>query len=222
MQHESVRDFYNRQYSEHLSQGRDCPHAIHDLAKARRRVARVAAGLGVPAGGRVLDVGSGLGFYTKALSDFGGETTGLDFSEAAISAARLSFPDCRFVCGAWPDGVAREPQYDLIWMVNFSLMNTFDVGFIRQRLVNEALARLKTGGCLVVGWNTDLSGIAKHGYSNWSASTLREMRLQCGLSAPFVPIPLGRLASAGLLGIVKPIGRSVPIFMVRRKGADGP
>lgn len=213
---ESVRDFYNRQYSQHLAAGKGCPHAIHDLNKARRRMRHVAAGLGVPLRGHALDVGSGLGFYTQALSDAGYSTVGLDFSEAAINAARARFTGREFVCGAWPDGISREPQFDLIWMVNFSLMNTFDVGFIQERLVDEALVRLRPGGCLVVGWNSDFSGIAKGGYSNWSTQTLGEMRPRCGLSAPFVPMPFGGLASSAIIEAARRIGRSIPIFMARR------
>lgn len=217
MEKETVKDFYNRQYSEHIARGSDCPHAVHELDKARDRVRRVSHVLGAAIRGDILDVGSGLGCYTKALSEYSVCTVGLDFSEAAIDAARKRFAECRFVCGAWPDGVERAPRYDLIWMVNFSLMNTFDVEFIRERLVDEALARLRAGGQLVVGWNTDLSGIARQGYSHWGYDTLANMRRRCQLSEPMVPVPLGRITSGAVLRAGRMFGRSVPIFMLRRK-----
>jgi SAM-dependent methyltransferase len=217
MSNESVKDFYDRQYSQHLAAGSDCPHAIHDLDKARRRVALVTSAFDVCLRGQALDVGSGLGYYTQALSEVGVATLGLDFSVTAIDAARARFPNCRLVCGAWPDAVAPEPQFDLVWMVNFSLMNSFDVEFIKVRLIDEALVRLKPGGCLIVGWNTDFSGVSRQGYSNWSLDTLAEIRRSCGLSDPFVPVPLGRWTSRGLTRFCKAIGRSTPIFMIRRK-----
>jgi hypothetical protein len=95
-------------------------------------------------------------------------------------------------------------------------MNSFDLAFIKVRLIDEARVRLKPGGCLVVGWNTDFSGVARQGYSNWSLETLAQMHRSHGLSKPFVPIKFGRWLGPGLIRAANATGRSVPIFMILR------
>ena len=221
MTNESVRDYYNRQYRFHDEKHIACPNALHDLAKAQRRVTRVLRGFGIETwkNTNVLDVGCGLGYYTKALSATGASVTGLDFSEAAIELARTTFPECHFRQGSWPDDVAAAPQFDLIWMVNFSLMNTFDVGLIKERLVYEAVRRLKPGGYLVVGWNSDFSGRTIGGYSHWPSAMLEQMRESCELSAPFVAEARTRWLSWVMIQAASVAKRSIPIFMVHQKRA---
>jgi SAM-dependent methyltransferase len=221
---ESIRDFYNRQYSYHLERELACPHALHDLAKARRRVAGVVRRLAINEGTddrRVLDVGCGLGFYTKALSERGASVRGIDLSEAAIASARSRFPECRFEQGSWPEDVPVGRDYDLIWMVNFSSMNTHDVGLIRSRLVNDALARLKYGGHLVLGWNTNFSGQVLGGYSNWSIGMLRELHKTCGFSGPVVVEARMRLVGWCMIRAAYILRKSIPIFLTLRKGGEG-
>jgi SAM-dependent methyltransferase len=216
---ESVKEFYDRVYTLHREQKVTCPNAIHDLDKATRRVVRVASGFGLRDlnGANVLDVGCGLGYYTKALSLTGAKVTGLDFSDAAIEAARTTFPECQFSRGSWPDDIAPRAEFDLIWMVNFSLMNTFDVNVIRDQLVREAMLRLKPGGTLVVGWNSDFSGRVVDGYSHWPIGLLGTMSDQCGLSAPLVAEARTLFASWFLIRAARVVRRSIPIFMVNRK-----
>jgi SAM-dependent methyltransferase len=218
MPQETVKEFYNRQYTEKRA---DCPNALHDLGKANRRVAGVVRGFGITnmQRSKVLDVGSGLGFYTKALSLVGADVTGVDFSETAVDAARATFPDCRFKCAAWPDDIEAVPAYDLIWMVNFSLMNTFDVKFIKEALIDQAMQRLTAGGTLVVGWNSNFSGQVVEGYSHWPFAMLNELKSTCGLSAPLVTEARTVPMSWILARYASVIGRSIPVFMVRRKKA---
>jgi SAM-dependent methyltransferase len=219
MRPESVKEFYNRQYTYYGERHLACPNALGDLDKARRRVGGVVRRFGLSGlhGARALDVGSGLGYYTKALSLVGASVTGIDFSDAAIAAARKSFPECAFRCGSWPEDIAPEPDFDLIWMVNFSQMNTFDVGFIEERLVGEAIRRLSPGGALVVGWNSDFSGRVIGGYSHWSFGMLKALRERCGLSDPFVvEVRIAGLVPLAMMG-ARALRRSVPIFMVRRE-----
>lgn len=220
---ESVKDFYDRQYRLHKNRQNACLHSLHDLDKAKRRVARVIGAFGIQNcswGANVLDVGCGLGYYTAALSGTGATVTGIDFSEAAIESAKTTFPECRFSRAAWPDDVVREPSYDLIWAVNFSLVNTFDVDFINERLVLEALERLKPNGVLVVGWNTDFSGRAVANYSHWPISMLRRMNKVCGLSVPVVPVAGAARLSWLMIRASLVLGRSIPIFMVRTKRGE--
>ena len=102
MDHKSVQEFYNRQDAVHRDQHIRCPNAIHDLNKARRRVAGVIRGFGISNSQHpnVLDVGCGLGYYTKALSLIEADVTGLDFSQAAVDVSGATFPECRFVQGS--------------------------------------------------------------------------------------------------------------------------
>jgi SAM-dependent methyltransferase len=215
---ESVKEYYNRQYSFHEERRLACPNALHDLSKAQRRVDGVLRGFRIElsAGAAVLDVGSGLGYYTKALASTGADVTGIDFSEAAIEAARRRFPDLRFEQATWPDDIAKDEKYDLIWMVNFSLLNTFDVAFIERQLVDEAVQRLRPRGHLVVGWNSNLSGIAVGGYSNWPMTMLRHMKRSCGLSSPLVTESRTLWASGLMIRVAYLMRRSVPLFMIRR------
>lgn len=219
---ESVKDFYNRLYRSHHEQRTACPHSLHDLAKAQRRVSGAIRGFGIQncgPGGRILDIGSGLGYYTKALSLTGASVTGIDFSEAAIEAAKATFSDCQFSHGAWPDDVPEDPKFDLIWTINFSFINTFDVDLIRERLVSQAMLRLKPGGCLVIGWNTDFSGRAVGNWSFWPLEMLRNMRQTCALSAPFVIESRTSALNWFMIRAALVLRRSVPIFMVRRKSS---
>jgi SAM-dependent methyltransferase len=168
-------------------------------------------------GANVLDVGCGLGYYTKALSATGAFVTGLDFSNSAIEVAKAGFPECKFQQGTWPEDISDEPQFDLIWVVNFSLINTFDVNVIDEKLVQPALKRLKTAGWLVIGWNTDFSGRAIEGYSHWSLDTLKQLQDVCSLSQPIVP-ERGTICLSGMtVRIAYLLKRSIPIFIGRQK-----
>jgi SAM-dependent methyltransferase len=222
MNSDNVRDFYNRQYRSHQERHIACPQALHDLGKANRRVAGVLRAFGIHGitnGSEVLDVGSGLGYYTKALASTGASVTGIDFSDVAIDAASTTFPECQFVQGAWPDDIPRQPRFDLIWMVNFSLMNTFDVEAINDRLIVPARERLKPGGHLVVGWNSDFSGSVVEGYSHWSRATLADLQKRCGLSAPLVTEARTLWLSSFLIRAAYLKRRSIPIFMILKKAA---
>jgi SAM-dependent methyltransferase len=223
MSYENIKDFYNRQYRSYNERRMACPNAIHDLGKAQRRVTGVLRGFGINSLGReseILDVGCGLGFYTKALALTGGSVTGLDFSEAAIESAREKFPECRFVKGAWPQDVSSEPRFALIWMVNFSLMNTFDVDIINRQHVAEAVKRLKPGGHLVVGWNSDFSGRIIDGYSHWPIRMIAEMQGTCGMSAPLVTEVRTLWLSWFLIRAAHLKRRSIPIFMSYKKSVS--
>ena len=213
-----IKRYYEERYAAHMENREVCTNAIHDIEKARSRVAAVvsAHAVGNLKGKNVLDVGSGLGYYTKALALAGANVLGLDFSEAATASAQVSFPGCRFQCGSWPDDVQEDAGYDLIWMVNFSLANTFDVARIDESLIAAAMSRLAPGGALILGWTTDFSGRVIEGYSHWPMAMLRELERRCNLSAPLVPIPAARLLSPLLIRYATARQRSIPIFMIGR------
>jgi SAM-dependent methyltransferase len=217
---ETVEEFYDREYRLHKERKETCSKSLHDLTRASRRVAGAMRGLGIQTplrGAAVLDVGCGLGYYTKVLAAAGAHALGLDFSEEAIALARTTFPECEFQRGSWPEDVEPKPQFDVIWTVNFSLVNTFDVQFIDQQLVSKALARLKPNGYLIIGWNTDFSGRKIGNYSQWSMQTIRELRQSCGFTAPVVAEIGGPWLSWPAIRAAYLSGRSIPIFMACRK-----
>jgi SAM-dependent methyltransferase len=219
---ESIRDFYNKQYASYTAGALSGHTFLHDAGKARRRVTGVVRGFGIDAwrsGAKVLDVGCGPGYYSRALASTGADVTGVDISEAAIAIAKVAVPGCRFDLAAWPDGIADDQMFDLIWMVNLSLMNTFDIAHINRELVEPALRRLRLGGYLVLGWNSDFSGRMVNGYSQWSIDWLRELRETCGLSAPLVVEVRSVSVSYITIRFARLVKRSVPFFMVRQKRA---
>jgi SAM-dependent methyltransferase len=217
---ETVEEFYDREYRLHKEQKETCSKSLHDLTRAARRVASAMRGLRIERplrGANVLDVGCGLGYYTKALAASGANVLGLDFSEEAIALARTTFPGCDFRRGSWPGDIPETPQYDLIWSVNFSLINTFDIEFIKEELVTKSLRRLKPNGYLIIGWNSDFSGRKIGNYSHWSLSTIRDLRRSCGLSAPIVAEIGNPWLSWFTIRAAYLTGRSIPIFMSCRK-----
>jgi SAM-dependent methyltransferase len=224
---EDVRAFYNREYLSRRRGQNLSPYAVHDLGKAVRRVTGVVSGFRIEIRRpfRVLDVGSGLGFYTKAWSLLGADVLGVDFAEEGVAAARSAFPECRFELAAWPEDIPASPKFDLIWLVNFSLMNTFDVEFMKQAIVSEALARLNPGGYLIIGWNTNFSGRTIGGYSHWPLRIIDDLRESCGFSAPLVVQARVPWLSWVAVRCALVCGRSIPVFMVTRvrlarSGAD--
>jgi SAM-dependent methyltransferase len=193
--------------------------SLRDLDKAKRRVARVCRAFGIQLGSaeqKVLDVGCGLGFYTKALTLTGASVTGLDVSDTGIELARQSFPDCTFVRGAFPDDVQDNSRYHLIWAVDLSLLNTFDIESIRRSFVAPALARLRPGGILVIGWHTNFSGQRRGSFSQWARPEFMLLRRCCGLAGPrLVEVP-GVVMGAMAMRICQWLGKPTPIFFARR------
>ena len=101
------------------------------------------------------------------------------------------------------------------------MVNTFDLDLINERLIAEALRRLKPGGFLVVGWNSDFSGRAVEGWSHWPVQMLRQMKETCGLSAPIVAEVPALLLSRCMIRAAYLSGRSIPVFMARRNSTQG-
>lgn len=217
-----IQNLYEKQYGLHRDGHIVCQNSIHDLKKAHRRVKNVLEAFRIfncRAGAEVLDVGCGLGFYTHALSSTGARVTGFDFSAIGVEVAKATFPDCQFSRGTWPADIERAPKFDLVWAVDLSAINTFSITRIDQQFVKEALARLKPGGCIIVGWSTDLSGRTRGNWSNWSFDTLNQLKDVCGFSSPMVADARYSWLSGIMIWVGSRVGKSIPIFMCRRKDA---
>jgi 2-polyprenyl-3-methyl-5-hydroxy-6-metoxy-1,4-benzoquinol methylase len=69
-----------------------------------------------PAGGRVLDLGCGEGWFTRALSDAKFEVVGADVAQEPLRRARRLRPDLDLrlieAAGGWP---LRDAEFDAVW-----------------------------------------------------------------------------------------------------------
>ena len=127
-------DFYNRaiQLSQRL---------------ALRRWLRVDAGM------RVLDVGCGIGRWSRALAARGASVSGIDLSPTMISiASKRAWEEgvgdrCRFITGDLAQ-LQLQQQFDLVLGVTV-LQHILDLSQVRQVVTNLA-AHLKPGGRMVL------------------------------------------------------------------------
>lgn len=118
----------------------------------------------VPAGARVLDLGSGSGALLASLSGRGWERVGVDISASGVKAAREAFPDITFI--------EADATGDLSAQVGAS---SFDVVISTETLEHVVLPRLfvrnaylvlKPGGRLILS-------VPYHGYLKNLAIALR-------------------------------------------------
>jgi len=120
--------------------------------RGREATAEVAAMVGIAAGDRVLDVGSGIGGPSRFLADkFGCHVTGLDLTEefcrvAEMLAARTGLAGrVAYRQGDALDMPFEERSFDVVW-TQHAAMNIAD----KPRLYGEMLRVLRPGGRLAV------------------------------------------------------------------------
>lgn len=125
-------------------------------------VKRQAAWAGIKPGMRVLDVGSGAGYTTKALADLvgpDGHVTGLDFSQERLEESRKQHPDSNisFVHHDIRSPYYSDEPYDAVY-VRFLLEY-----FLKEQatIVANCLTSLKIGGiaCLADSDNNSLTHV---------------------------------------------------------------
>lgn len=124
---------------------------LFDLARDRREVARLVELLGLPSGGRVLDVPCGQGRHAHLLAEAGYDVTGVDFSRYLIARAKER-------------GTGRTLRYQVAnmkalpagWTGRFdAVINLFtSFGFFEdpaddQRTIDEFARVLRPGGVLI-------------------------------------------------------------------------
>ena len=115
----------------------------------RRFLRAICRESGVPAGGRVLDVGCATGYYSGIFQQLGYRVTGVDFSPTAIGKARACHAN---VCFEVQDARALEfgdKRFDLVFLSGCSILNTVDIGDIRD-LVIRLMQFVAPGGTLVL------------------------------------------------------------------------
>ena len=215
-----TKQFYDHVYKQYRSGASPCLYSMDNLDKARRRVNLVFKTFRLwplPKGARVLDVGCGLGYMSEALRLAGGIVTGIDFSSMAIDLARKSFPNVDFRCLSFPDELEKSDQFDIVWSVDLTIINTFDVDQIYRNLIEPCLLLLQPNGVLIIGWHTDFSGRMKSGTACWSLQTINDLKLYAGLSAPRVVDVRFSLLSKLIIIASRFFRRSIPVFFVRNR-----
>jgi len=214
-------EHYDRVYCSHGAGTAQCALSLHDIRKARSRVRLLCDYFGlILAKKRCLDVGSGLGYYTDALSPEVGDpglVIGLDASPGATKAAKDRFPDVNFHTGFFPDALAGAGFFDLIIAMDLSLINSFDANKINRDFVWPAMNLLRPGGSLVVGWHTDFSGDYRDGWCHWSQKDFHAIADACGLSEPAMVQARLPVLSRAAIRLCRSLQRSAPVFMIRRK-----
>lgn len=106
------------------------------------------------AAARVLDVGSGTGFYIDLWRRAGaGEITGSDLTEAAVLRLRSKFPDVRFVRAdiAEPAGVLEQASFDVVSCMDVLFHITDDERYVRA--LTTIAQVLRPGGTFVLSEN---------------------------------------------------------------------
>lgn len=103
---------------------------------------------------RILDVGSGTGFYVRWWQEAGaGSITGCDLTEAAVSRLRSRFPDVRFVRADIADATAvLEPgSFDAVSAMDVLFHITDDTRY--RAALDTIAAVLRPGGAFVLSEN---------------------------------------------------------------------
>ena len=145
-----ISDYYPKDYSAFVA-GNDV--SVHPLSRSLRSLATLPYTLkfGQPGyfpshfgNARLLDVGCGAGRYLQQMSSLGWQCTGLDISEAAIAAAKISNPEARFFVSTLGE-VELGDKFDLIVM-----HHVLEHLYHPQKILDICNKLLLPGGKLVV------------------------------------------------------------------------
>ncbi|HEU4541618.1 MAG TPA: methyltransferase domain-containing protein [Jiangellaceae bacterium] len=125
------------------------------MYRVRRAVfAREVAGLDVGAASRVLDIGSGTGFYIECWRDAGARRiVGCDLTDAAVDRLRRRFPDVEFVRANAAD-VASElgpASFDMVSCMDVLFHITDDGQY--EEAIDGIAQVIRSGGYFVLSEN---------------------------------------------------------------------
>ncbi len=165
----------------------------------------------VPTGGKILEVGCGLGYFTYALAEAGYDAVGIDVSDSAIQEATKKYGNYFRHADFFTMTVSEDQKFDAIIMVE--LIEHVDDP---ARYLAHAKTLLKTGGKLIVTtpnrswypddvlWASDLPPV----HLTWfSERGMQAMAAALGYSVEFTPFTKFNVFSGGsILGPVpKPV-----------------
>ena len=97
--------------------------------------------------GRILDVGSGYGFFLQYMAERGWRGDGIEISQTGRNYCRDHFPGLRIESTPLPDPSIPDSSYDAVTLFYVIEHLTDPLMVLR-----EALRLLKPGGCLLLRW----------------------------------------------------------------------
>ncbi len=179
-----------------------------------------------------LDLGCGLGEYTRALARTGfGRVLGLDFSRTAIELVEQREPKQANVNYLLADFLGvdwEESAYDFVLARGFSLFNTAEIGMLEE--VMARFRRLLTPAGSIVITNPNRGGSGGTGWYSWSVREVGEFRVLAmryfasvdirfytRLSRRFFPVLRFNARNAAVLRFLcRLLGRAVVLTIVLR------
>ena len=211
---------YDERYEQYRHGGGDCAYSCDDPRKATQLVTQVARAFGLSRsfeGARLLDVGCGLGYISRAFQLAGATVTAVDFSPPAIAHARGLHPDIDARVLRFPDDLRDESTFDIIYARDFSLLNTNDVDRMEKAFFEPCDRVLRKNGILLVGWRSDFTGNVDSGnWTNWSHDTMAEMRTRFRLTGPRVTQIPTRVLSETVLLACRLVHRKIPFYFMKK------
>lgn len=198
------------------------PHGIHDDRTAERYVRDVARLVGLPRGGALCDLGSGLGCVTDAFrrvlaSD---RAVGIEMSDDGVAYARRTYAQSSFLVMAIDPTSDLGGPYDVIHAREFYPFSRTDDPAVHLGYLGACARALADGGYLLVtlhaglhqpSLQTTLATLPSDalGLSPFTAYAASSARLR-----HWLPLPIARVASAWLRRLT---GRRGAIVYVSRK-----
>jgi SAM-dependent methyltransferase len=174
-----------------LSEAENAAMYAEKRAIVERELERHAVAIGSET--RVLEIGSGVGFWTEFLRSKGvRQYTGNDIAPVSIEKLSRRYPDFTFALGDAGEIVLPAAAFDLGWMIDVTQHITDDAKF--SRALANVWQALRPGATFVVTfWDP--------GTNKYLANKLRLNRIEK---------PRGREAYAGALGRGADISEPVP------------
>ena len=212
------KEVYDNMYRKYKNKDKQCTISVKDIVKARRIVSGVWKAFKLPSitnKTNILDIGCGLGFISEAFRELGGKALGVDISSIAIECAQKTFPLGNYKCMPFEDIIKNQYKFDVIWSLDFSLINTHDVDAIKKNFFEPCQNILSNEGIIILGWHTDYTGKTIGNFAHWNNTTISNLKKICDLSGPRIVQLRSALLSYLGISCCRVIRKSVPIFMIK-------
>ncbi len=123
--------------------------AMYRVATARLQSALADAGVDL-AGKRVLDIGSGFGYFVRQYLNWGAShVTGVDITRVSVEELRRAFPQHEFIeADISAPSVSIPAEYDVVCAINVIFHIVDDDKF--KRALENMCVRVKPGGHLIL------------------------------------------------------------------------
>jgi SAM-dependent methyltransferase len=227
----SKASWYDDMYKKHKTGEKACGISVNNMVKARSLVKQIWKSFNLrPMRGEtsVLDLGCGLGFVSEALREAGGNVTGIDMSSVAIESARTAFPLVAYECASFEEIIRGQRKFDIIWALDFSVLNTDDMEAIGNDFIRPCLDIMNDDGILIIGWHTNLTGQRIDNWVHWDNALIRKLKENFRLLGPrivkFKSELLNGMILYGYRFIVRygisSLVKSIPLYLLLRKSSN--